>query len=435
MAERIRSGGVTGEALSAEDIHRRLEGRAEVLEAARARQAVLVSVLGARRWKRQLRARPELIPQWLEHQPAVTEALERTRRRAEVEGWPGDTPVLVAARELVEGGKRLATLARSRLASLASVSGEASLQEDLPRLDALVRKTAALTLGPGEVLVFEGQQRWQASSRIPPPLMLLLLGTGMLVVSAILVDAVFGLGEVSLLLMMATVLPWMVVSMRSGRAWLTSERLLWQPVLGEAASVPLASIPPGGVHAHPEQLDVRVEGERRAHVRHIPDAHQLAVLVELHRQPPLLGVARAGVRLGDVAIYPATLTDATGPRKGHAVLRPQGVSFVPEDKGPAALRAVTGTAADLPVETPWVLEQLRWLPDLEFDACLERVVKATGGQRWSAWEASYRPGTPVWKELRITRGPAVLTGAVDWSRQDATERILRSWPQSPTATG
>jgi hypothetical protein len=57
------------------------------------------------------------------------------------------------------------------------------------------------------------------------------------------------------------------------------------------------------------------------------------------------------------------------------------------------------------------------------------VVKATGGQRWSAWDASYRPGAPVWKEVRITRGSVVLTGGVDWSRQDATERILRSWPR------
>ena len=127
MAERTRSGSVTGETPSAEDIHRRLEGRAEVLEAARMRQAELESVLGARRWKRRLRARPELVPQWLEHAPAVTEALERTHRRAELEGWPGDTPVLVAARELVEGGKRLTELVRRRLASLAPVSGAANL--------------------------------------------------------------------------------------------------------------------------------------------------------------------------------------------------------------------------------------------------------------------------------------------------------------------
>jgi hypothetical protein len=432
MAERTRTGGVTGDGLSTEDIHRRLEGRAEVLEAARARQATLESMLGSRRWRHQLRARPELIPEWLKHAPDVTEALERTRRRAELEGWPEDTPVLVAARALVEGGKRLSALARSRLAALAPVSGAASLQEDLSRLDALVRKKTALTLEPGEVLVFEGQQKWQASPHISPLVAVLLLGTGALMVSAILADKLLDLGGgVAVLLMMAAVVPWMVVAMRSGRAWLTSERLLWQPVLGEAVSVPLASIPQGGVHVEPELLNVRVEGERRAHVRHLQDAHQLGVLVEMHRQPPLRGVARAGVRLADVAIYPAELRgEATGPRKGHAVLRPDGVSFIPEGTGLAALRAVTGSAADLPVETEWVLEQLRWLPDTEFDAYVARVVGATGGQRWSAWDASYRPGAPVWKEVRITRGPAVLTGGVDWSRQDATERILRSWPRT-----
>ncbi|QSQ23069.1 hypothetical protein JY651_49650 [Pyxidicoccus parkwayensis] len=431
MTERIRSGGVTGEALSTEDIRRRLEGRAEVIEAARTRQAALESVLGARRWKRRLRARPELVPQWLEHAPAVAEALDRTGRRAEVEGWPEDTPVLVAARELVEGGKRLTELVRRRLALLAPVSGAASLQEDLSRLDALVRKEAALTLAPGEVLVFDGQRKWQASPHIPPLALLLLLCTGALVVSGVLVDKVFGLGGgLSLLLMMAAIAPLMGVALRSGRAWLTSERLVWQPVLGEAVSVPLESIPLGGIHVHPELLGVRVEGERKVHVRHLQDSHQLAVLVELHRQPPLRGVARAGVKLADVAIYPATLTDVMGRHKGYAVLRPDGVSFIPGGQGTAALHAVTGTAVELPVETEWVLEQLRWLPDTEFDACVARVVKATGGQRWSAWESSYRAGAPVWKEIRITQGPAVLTGGVDWSRQDATERILRSWPRS-----
>lgn len=430
MSERIRSGGVT-EGLSAEDIHRRLEGRAEVLEAARVRQAALESVLGARRWKRQLRARPELIPEWLKHQSAVTEALERTRRRAELEGWPEDTPVLVAARELADGGKRLSALARSRLAALAPVAGAPSLQEDLPRLDALVRQKTALSLEPGEVLVFEGQQKWQASPDVSPLVAALLLGSLALMVLAVLAENLFGLGGgVALLLMLCSVVPWMVVAMRSGRAWLTSERLLWQPVLGEPVSVPLASIPPGGIQVDPRLLDVRVEGVRRAHVRHLQDARQLGVLLELHRQPPLRGVARAGVRLAAVAIYPAVLREAAGPRKGHAVLRPDGVSFIPEGSGPAALRAVTGGAAGIPVETEWVLEQLRWLPDTEFDACVARVVKAAGGQRWSAWEASYRPGTPVWSEIRITRGNGVLTGGVDWSRQDATERILRSWPQS-----
>jgi hypothetical protein len=429
MSERIRTEGSSREGLSEEDVHRRLEGRAEVLEAARARDTTLEAVLGARSWKRQLRARPELVPEWLRHAPDVTEALERTLRRAELEAWPEDTPVLVSARELAERGSRLSALARRRLASLAPVSGAPLLEADLPRLDALVRHPAPLALAPGEVLVFDGQPKWHASPNVSPLVLGLLLTSVGLVGAAMLADALFDAGGVALLLMLLTVVPWLVVAMRSGRARLTSERLVWQPMLGEPVAVPLVSIPTGGIHLEPRLLNLRVDGARRAEVRHLQDAPQLAVLLELHRQAPLRGAARAGVRLGDVAIYPAVLREGTERRPGQAVLRPDGVAFLPEGCGVAALQALTGTATALQVEVEWVLEQLRWLPDTEFDACVARLVEATGGQRWSAWDASYREGAPVWQEVRITRGDAVLTGGVDWSRQGATERILRSWPR------
>jgi hypothetical protein len=430
MSERLRTGDAPREALSSEDVRRRLEGRAEVLEAARERAALLESVLGARRWKRQLRARPELVPEWLRHASVVDEALERTRRRAELEGWPQDMPVLLAARELMERYGRLSALIRRRLASLAPVSGAPSLEADLPRLDALVRGKAALTLAPGEVLVFEGQQKWQASSEISPLVLYLLLSTVGLAVGGMLADAFLDAGgPLALLLLVLSVVPWVVMNLRSGRAVLTHERLLWRPMLGEPVEVPLASIPSGGIHLDPRWLNVRVDGARTAHVRHLPDAPQLAVLLELHRHGALRGTARSGVRLADVAIYPAELREGTQRRAGHAVLRPDGVAFFPEDSGPAALQALTGAASALPVKVEWVLEELRWLPDTDFDAWVARLVEATGGQRWSAWDASYREGVPVWQEVRITKGPAVLTGGVDWSRQAATERILRSWPR------
>ncbi|MFP2906468.1 hypothetical protein ACLESD_15670 [Pyxidicoccus sp. 3LFB2] len=105
------------------------------------------------------------------------------------------------------------------------------------------------------------------------------------------------------------------------------------------------------------------------------------------------------------------------------------MAFIPEDSGAAALQALTGTALALPVDPAWVLEELRWLPDREFDAWVARLVEATGGQHWSAWDARHRKGAPVWQAVHITRGEAVLTGGVDWSRQGVTERLLRSWPQ------
>ncbi|MFP2906467.1 hypothetical protein ACLESD_15665 [Pyxidicoccus sp. 3LFB2] len=288
MSERIRTGSTSREGPSEEDIHRRLEGRAEVLEAARERSSALESVLGARSWKRGLKARPELVPEWLQHAPAVTEALERTLRRAELEAWPEDTPVLVAARELMERERRLSALARRRLASLAPVSGAPSLEADLPRLDALVRHDVSLALAPGEVLVFDGQQKWHESKNISPLVLFLLVSSLGLGLSGLVAEKVFDAGgAVGLSLLLLSVVPWLVVSIRSGRALLTSERLLWQPAFGEPVSVPLASIPTGGIHLNPRQLNVRVDGARRAEVRHLQDAPRLAVLLELHRQAPL----------------------------------------------------------------------------------------------------------------------------------------------------
>jgi hypothetical protein len=47
---------------------------------------------------------------------------------------------------------------------------------------------------------------------------------------------------------------------------------------------------------------------------------------------------------------------------------------------------------------------------------------------WSAWDSRRKPGVPVWKEIRITRGAQSLVGKVDWSQQAAAERIFESWP-------
>jgi hypothetical protein len=95
-----------------------------------------------------------------------------------------------------------------------------------------------------------------------------------------------------------------------------------------------------------------------------------------------------------------------------------------------ALKALTGEPPPegLNLEVSWILEELRWLTEAEFDVHLARVVEATGGLHWSAWESRRKPGTPVWKEIHITQGSQSLLGKVDWSQQAAAERIFESWP-------
>ena len=122
----------------------------------------------------------------------------------------------------------------------------------------------------------------------------------------------------------------------------------------------------------------------------------IAALLEMHRQPPFLGASRGGLRLPRVNLYEATLRGGSGsPRVGD--WRCSGPKAFPSsgEMGREALKALTGVAPPdgLDLEPSWIVEELRWLSEAEFDAGLARVVEATGGVHWSAWEAR-RAGAP-----------------------------------------
>lgn len=414
------------------DVERQLEGRAEVLAAARRPYAALEKALSGRRWRRALTRRPELVPALVAEARAVEEALERVQRRAVQEAWPDDTPVLKAARELSARRERLTRLARRRLDVLTVAPEGVSLEEALTRLEALVSQEVRWALKPGEVLVYEAvaqgaredrERRFRAEL---PAYYGWSWCFGLPATLAAWVLAPPGLKSLAVALFVGTGMgPLLWDLLRSGHAKLTSERLLWKPTFGPLQEVRLGTIGDGGVRVE-RAWDLRVDGDRRWHAPALRDAAELALLVELHRQPPLRGAARTGVRLDSVAVFPAKL----GKRKGFCVLGPQGLSFIPEGKGPQALRAVTGHPSALRgFESDQVLAALRWLPEAEFDACVMRMVEATGGLAWSRAEARYVPGSPVWRQLRIERGGLTLTGRVRWDQQESAERLLRDWPR------
>ncbi|AFE07256.1 hypothetical protein COCOR_06981 [Corallococcus coralloides DSM 2259] len=418
--------------LTVADVERQLEGRAEVLAAARRPYAELEKALSGRRWRRALTRRPELVPALVAEAQAVEEALERVQRRAVQEAWPDDTPVLKAARELSARRERLTRLARRRLEVLTVAPEGVSLEELLTRLDALVSQEVRWALNPGEVLVYEAVAQGAQENREKrfraelPAYYGWIWCFGLPATLAAWVLAPPGLKSLAIALFVGTGMgPPLWDLLRSGHAKLTSERLLWKPTFGPLQEVRLGTIGDGGVRVE-RTWDLRVEGERRWHAPALRDAAELALLVELHRQPPLRGAARTGVRLDSVAVFPAML----GKRKGFCVLGPQGLSFIPEGKGPQALRAVTGHPSALRgFESDRVLDALRWLPEAEFDACVMRMVEATGGLAWSRAEARYVPGSPVWRRIRIERGSLTLTGRVRWEQQEAAERLLRDWPR------
>jgi hypothetical protein len=246
-----------------------------------------------------------------------------------------------------------------------------------------------------------------------------------------LIASRFGGGPGAIVLLVLLVANIVHGVLRSGKYWLTSERLMWKPHTGEPVQIPLRSIPDDGIQ--PSVFGVRVVGERKLYLQDVNQGHLLSVLLELRRQPPLLDSASAE-RLTDVLCYEATLQDGA-PQEGYAVLRPGYVAFLPKTRGTEVLRALTGTRSSLrvrPGEIPHLIEQLRYLPtEAAFDACVERAVAATGGVRWSAWDVRYDASAPVWKEIRILADPrpSSLSGKVGWSQQEQAVRLLADWPK------
>ena len=434
MAQRPRTAPASSSPLET-DPERQLEGRAEVIAAALSPHEELETLLSSRRWHRRLQRRPELIQALVGQAEVFQEALERVSRRAVAEGWTDDTPIWRDTRELVARRARLTGLALRRLDALAVAPPELSLEEALTRLEALVLEPVRKQLDPGEVVVFETRNRRQSArsstrkSDIEVPLRYVLgvvLGILLTLPLLFFVPPVLQ-REAPLLFLVVGLVCWFVPVLRSGRLLLTSERLLWLPHLGEPQSVRLASIPDDGVQFDRSRLDVRVKGDRRLHARLIPEAWRVMLLLELHRQPPLLGAARAGVQVENVVVFAAKL----GEHDGCGVLRPRGVSFIPDGQEHQVLQAITGKAPSLPrFDLERVLDTLRWLPEAEFDACIARVVAATGGLFRSAEDARHVPGPPAWMWLRIQVGSQMLLGRVALAQESAAKAVLNNWPQA-----
>ena len=436
MPEHARTASSANDLASAElDAERILEGGAEIISGALRPYAELETLLSARGWKRRWLKQPERVSALVAGAPVVREALARVCRRAEVEAWSEDMPILRQARTLSMRIERIRRLARQRLDSLAAAPPELAFEDALARLEALLRQPVSKALGDGEVLVFEPERNRSkepgpglAGMNVPSHYLLLvplgiLLGV-LLMVSGVPEIQTLGWGFLGLFI--GGLLLWPVL--RSGEVRITSERLLWTPLIGEAQAVRLDSIADDGVRLHRGQFDLEVTGDRRLRARSVQDALGLMLMLELHRQPPLLGAARSGGPLEDVALLPAKVGDVDG----TCVLRPRTLAFIPDGRGPQVLQAVTGKPTSLKgFEPDRVLETLRWLPAEEFDACISRVVAATGGLSWTAGDAHFVPGPPLWMAIRIKRGEQVLLARAEWRYRAAAERLLQGWKRRP----
>ncbi|WP_217440324.1 hypothetical protein [Myxococcus sp. CA056] len=400
---------VTANALQASDAERQLEGRAEVLAAARRSHAALEKLLSGWGWRRALTRSPESVPALVEGAAALTEALERVHRRAELDAWPATIPALRMARELSARRERLLALARRRLEALGVSPGDGSLEATLTRLEMLARQSASWELDSREVLVFETDARWSRDLGVTRK------DSGRMA-------TLFGPHA-----------SWRGWVPGSGQLRLSNERLIWRSAFDEPRSVRLDALPEEGLRLDANTREARAGGDWGVIARRSVDSVSLAALVELVRWPRLRDALRSGRRLEARALFPARLEGVPG----HCVLGFEQLSFISAGQGPQALGAITGGAVSLPAfDVDRLMDLLRWLPEVEFDSALARVLAATASRHWGRAEVvrleqEYVGGRPMplIDSLRLECGGERLLGFPKDSQEVVASGLLRNYPR------
>ncbi|HZI15188.1 MAG TPA: hypothetical protein VE153_32755 [Myxococcus sp.] len=445
---------------SDESLRLRLEGGAELLEAAHGRYVRMERELRRPRWRRALRAHPGLVREVLEQDSEVQEVLRRVLTRSEVEGWPAETPVLVTARAVADARARLEARLGRRLASLGWREARLPLGVALSGLETAARQSTPYVLEPGETLVFQddtprrsswsvlGAAMMMAAVSLLSLLLVLLLTWALAYLQGHPSVPEFSLG--ALLFMPLTLCGMLFLVMLAplcdGRFWLTDKRLWWM-IGWKRMAVDLRAIT--SVHEDPHEhnphhgVGLRVQVGNR--VENVWSSMEPLEVLNRHLT---LCLIRTRERLPDLRICPARQRWRWGGLSGWAVVWPGGAAFIPRKREPVVLetlinchaaldarvRSRISYMAPLPVLTlreEEALELLTRLPESSVDACVERLVEATDGQLCPASEARgeadegvfhIRPASESvqWTPLELVPAP----------RQRAElERVLALWPR------
>ncbi|WNG49941.1 hypothetical protein F0U60_41835 [Archangium minus] len=355
------------------DIRRQLEGRFDALEAARKPYAELEGLLRSWKWERLLHANLELLREVTRQEPVLEELLVRLHKRAEAEAWPEEIPELRLSRELEARRQRLGALIHKRLRW---PTPEGSLAEALGQLAQHVLQGIPSPLHARERLLFRGAFRPSLKSPFWLSLSIPL--------------SLHSYPAAGALWLLMALLWFGFQYRRSGNCWLTQERLVWKPRNGQPVQVLLRSIPPQGIRRILNSVHVEVEDSFPIQLESLAktDAERLITLLELYRQPPLLGAA-VSERPLDAVCIPGLRRKVPGGawvephvEPGCLVIRPDRIAFIPTQDGASVLAALGGTwsaplRSGLPVSL--LFEQLRWLPEADFDRLLAHAAGESGG--------------------------------------------------------
>ncbi|MCP3139377.1 hypothetical protein [Pyxidicoccus xibeiensis] len=360
-------------------LRRQLEGGLELLETASTHSQTLSTALGGMAWGRRLRYAAESLQRLLGAEPAVLEALESLRRRAQREqDASGAASRLLREHEAER--ERLSRLIARRL----GLGEWGTLAERLKRLEALVL-LMPLPPGKGESLLLAG------STELPPAGLLLRF------LLALAFAAYFlGLWAAVTLQLGFIVLLWT----RSGSYWLTSERLIWEPRLGLSVEVPLSALGDSAVEVSPATGNITFFGDKPLTLHHISGASRLVALLSIRRHKEFRGAAATPDPRRIISVVRARRSHPPGRTRlpdedGQVFLRPDFVLFIPDMEARSLLETLTG-AREPAIFSPWLgwedseasmellIDQLQCLPEERMDALLRKV--AAAGRSCVLWE-------------------------------------------------
>jgi hypothetical protein len=302
-----------------EDIRRQLEGGIETLEAAHRRYVLLEKALQREQWQHEVLTRLEPLREQIREEPDVVEALTRLRQRCRAEGWPDMEPALVLARKMEKLRSRLDALMRERLGGPTT---RESFAEKLARLHQVLAQTIAPPVSSEERVLLQGLFEADLGKPIQP-LLRMLVGMIVILVVGGLLSGLLAMGSLlggilleggtflagGLVIIVGTVLVilvgcmlmtgclllmpllgalgYLLQSRRSGRFWLTGERLVWLPTGKDPIHIPLHAIAPDGARLRSARsVGVRLVDGRSFHLDYIQGAERLVSLLEQHVTTP-----------------------------------------------------------------------------------------------------------------------------------------------------